>query len=304
MSPLSDSSSGLGKGNITLNGAEETLLLTLYVRALDAESSHPVLSDQYAVEIASQVENLGYDFKRAVSTNRSTKLLLQNSVCMRARMLDISTEKFLRKHPGPATVIHLACGLDTRSLRVRWQGEGRLWIDADQKEAVELRRKIMKDPEPSKGEYRLIHPNIHDDAWLVDSKIPTDRPALVVFEGLTPYLTQDEVHGLLRRIVSYFQQRGVHGEIRFDAIGVVSYWASTIWFNATLKRMGTRINYYLNDPKTLERNVPGLRFKERMFGMPDLLTLGFLGWVIGFLGWLTDLFGVTSWIGGGYGFEF
>ncbi|KAK1598944.1 O-methyltransferase [Colletotrichum navitas] len=301
--PSSDSSSTLGKGNITLSGAEETLLLTLYARALDAESSRPVLSDQYAVELASEIRGLGYDFKRAAG-NGVGKSLLTSSVCMRARMLDICTEKFLRKHPGPATVLHLACGLDSRSLRVRWQGEGRLWIDADQKEAVDLRRKLMKEPEPSKGEYRLIQPNIHDDAWLSEYKIPADRPVIVVCEGLTPYLTEDEIYGLFRRIISYFQQRGTHGEIRFDAIGALSYYAVNIWFNATLKLMGTRFSYYLNDPRTLEQNVPGLKFKERMFGMPDLLTLGLFGWVIGFLGWLTDLFGITGWIGGGYGFEF
>ncbi|KAK1982919.1 O-methyltransferase [Colletotrichum cereale] len=301
--PLSASSSDLGKGTVTLSGAEETLLLTLYARALDAESPRPILSDQYAVELVSQVKDLGYDFSRA-SGSRLRSSFITDSVCMRARMLDVSTEKFLRKHAGPATVLHLACGLDSRSLRVRWQGEGRLWIDADQKEAVDLRRKLMKDPEPSKGEYRLIQPNIHDDAWLGDHKIPTDRPVLVVFEGLTPYLTQDEVYGLLRRIVSYFQQRGVHGEIRFDAVGAVAYYATSLWFNATLNLMGTGFSYYLNDPRTLEQNVPGLKFKERMFGLPDLLTFGLFGWVMGFLGWLTDLFGITSWIGGGYGFEF
>ncbi|KAK1993588.1 O-methyltransferase [Colletotrichum falcatum] len=302
--PLSDSSSGLGKGNIKLSGAEETLLLTLYARAVDAESPRPVLSDQYAVEVASQVRDLGYDFSRASSTNRLNSAFLTNSVCMRARVMDIATEKFLRRHPGPATVLHLACGLDSRSLRVRWQGEGRVWIDADQKEAVELRKKLMKEPEPSKGEYRLIQPNIHSDSWLSDYKIPADRPVIVVFEGLTPYLTPDEVHGLLRRIVSYFQERGVHGEIRFDAVGAIAFYIATICFNATLKLMGTRFHYYVNDPRTLEQNVPGLKFKDRMFGTPDLLTMGLLGWVMGFLSWLLDLFGLTGWIGGGYGFEF
>ncbi|KAK2040980.1 O-methyltransferase [Colletotrichum somersetense] len=302
--PSSDSSSGLGKGNIALSGAEETLLLTLYARALDAESPRPILSDQYAVEIVSEIKDLGYDFKRT-TVSRLNTAVLATAASMRSRMLDIWTAKFLRKHPGPATVVHLACGLDTRSLRVRWQGEGRLWIDADQKEAVDLRRKLIKEPEPSKGEYRLIQPNIHDDAWLGDYKIPADRPALVIFEGLTPYLTPDEVYGLLRRIVSYFQQRGVHGEIHFDVIGALTTFSVNTWFNGTFKVMGTRFTYYLNDPRTVEQNVPGLRYKERIFGMPDLLMAGWLlGLVVGFIGWLTDLLGITGWIGGGYAFEF
>ncbi|KZL67438.1 o-methyltransferase domain protein [Colletotrichum incanum] len=301
--PPSASSNGLGKGKIMLNGAEETLLLTLLARAQDAESSHPVLSDQYAVELVSQIKDQGYDFKRTMAGS-SQSYFLVNSVSMRARMLDIFTEKFLRRNPGPATVLHLACGLDSRSLRVRWQGEGRLWVDADRKEAIELRRKLMKEPEPGKGEYRLVQPNIHDDAWLSDSKIPTDRPVLILFEGLTPYLTPDEFYNLLRRIVNYFRQRGVHGEIRFDAVGSFVYYAVNYWYNTAFKLMGTRFYYYLDDPKTLEHKVPGLKFKERMFGMPDLLTYGFFGWAMAFLGWLTDLFGITSRIGGGYGYEF
>ncbi|GKT46785.1 tetracenomycin polyketide synthesis O-methyltransferase TcmP [Colletotrichum spaethianum] len=301
--PPSTSSTTLGKGTIRLTGAEETLLLTLFGRAQDAESSRPILSDQYAVELVSQIENQGYDFHRAFADNWFKHILAQ-SVSMRARMLDIATEKFLRRHPGPATVLHLACGLDSRSLRVRWQGEGRSWIDADRKEAVELRRKLMKEPEPGKGEYRLVQPNIHDDTWLSDCKIPTDRPVLILFEGLTPYLTEDEIYGLLRRIVNYFRQGGVHGEIRFDAVGSLVYYAINYWFNATFKLMGTRFSYYIDDPKILEQKIPGLKFKERMFGTLDLYTVGLFGWVLGFLGWFTDLFGITSRIGGAYGYEF
>lgn len=219
-------------------------------------------------------------------------------------MLDVYTEKFLSKHPGPATVVHLACGMDSRSLRVKWQGEGRLWIDADRQEVIELRRQVMGDPEAGKGEYRLMDPNIHEDSWLINSKIPTDRPVLVIFEGLTPYLTNNEVHGLLRRIVNYFRQSGVHGEIRFDAVGSITYYMVNHLFNKTLKLMGTRFSWYLDNPKLLEQEVPGLKFKECMFAMPDLLTLGFLGWALAFCGWLTDLFGITSRIGGGYGYEF
>lgn len=308
--PPSTSPGGLGKGKVTLTGAEETLLLTLLARAQDAESSRPVLSDQYAVELVSRVQEQGYDFQRATGGGGgggggAPKVsFFVVSVAMRARILDICVEKFLRRHPGPATVLHLACGLDSRSLRVRWQGEGRVWIDADRKEAVELRRKLMDEPDPGKGEYRLIQPDIHDDAWLADCKIPADRPVLVLFEGLTPYLTDDEVRGLLRRTVNYFRQHGVHGEIRFDVIGSLVYYVVNYWFNATFKLMGTRMTWYLDDPRTLEQKVPGLRFKERIFGMPDLLTLGFIGWVMGFFGWLTDLLGVTGRIGGAYGYEF
>ncbi|OLN95690.1 Tetracenomycin polyketide synthesis O-methyltransferase TcmP 1 [Colletotrichum chlorophyti] len=302
-SSSSNSATGPGKGKITLTGAQETLLLTLFARARDAESRQPILNDHYALDVVSQIQGDGYDFKRATSGFTSTKFLA-NSVAMRARMLDIATERFLKRNPGPATVLHLACGLDSRSSRVKWQGEGRLWIDADRQDVIQLRRQAMEDPEPGKGEYRLIDPNIHLDDWLVTCKIPTDRPVLILFEGLTMYLTPDEIHSLLRRIVNHFQQRGVHGEIRFDAVGSVTYFAITYIFNATLKLMGTRFYWYLDDPKSLEQRVPGLKFKDQMFSQSDLVGVGLVGLIVGFFAWLADLFGITNRLGGAYGYEF
>ncbi|KAK1974964.1 O-methyltransferase [Colletotrichum cereale] len=307
MSP-SISSNGHSKGNLTLTGAEETLLLTLLARAHDAESPYPILNDQYALELVSQIRDRGYDFERT-SRGGPVPKRFGHSVAMRGRMLDIYTEKFLRRHPGPATVLHLACGLDTRSMRVRWQGEGRLWIDADLKEVVKLRQKLIKEPElelgrGERGEYRLMQPNIHDSAWPSDCNIPTDRPILILFEGLTPYLTPDELYSFLQQTVHYFSSRGVHGEIYFDAIGSFMYYVISYRYKAALKLMGTRVSYYLDDPKTLEQKVAGLKFQGRIFKTLDLHKIGPFGWVVTCLGWLIDLFGLTGRIGGAYRYEF
>ncbi|KZL84072.1 o-methyltransferase domain protein [Colletotrichum incanum] len=296
------------KGRITLTGAEETLLLTLLARAKDAESPRPALNDEFALNLVSQIQDQGYDFRRTTAGSKHAAFLI-SGVCMRARMFDMWTEKFLARNPGPATVLHLACGMDTRSLRVKWQGEGRLWIDADRENAIELRRKMVKSsklingPDLDQSDYRLITLDIHSDSFLNDCQIP-DQPVLILFEGLTSYLTNEEMYNLLRRIVDYFQQRGVHGEIHFDAVGPAMYFYANYWFNTPFKMMGTRITYYLYDPKALERRIMGLRFKERMFGLPELLTIGTYGWVMRFLGWLFDFLGISNCVGGGYKFEF
>ncbi|KAL0931119.1 o-methyltransferase domain protein [Colletotrichum truncatum] len=292
----------LSKGKVKLSGAQETLLLTLFARAKDAESSNPILNDQHALEIVSQIRDQGYDFNR---TFMGPKDLFAGPVAMRARMLDVCTERFLRRNPGPATILHLACGMDSRCHRVKWQGEGRIWIDADKEDVVELRRQVMNDPDPGKGgEYRLIHPNIHSDTWLREAKIPTDRPVLVLFEGLTPYLTKDELNGLVRRIVNYFRSHGAHGELRFDAIGSITYYTVNYVFRTPFKTMGTRFYSYLDNPRSLAQEVPGLRFKDQIFLMSDLFRYGFMGMILGFFGWLIDLFHISARIAGGYGYEF
>ncbi|TDZ74998.1 Tetracenomycin polyketide synthesis O-methyltransferase TcmP [Colletotrichum sidae] len=312
MSATSVVTTQMSKGKVKLSGAQETLLLTLFARAKDAESPNPILHDQYALEIVNLIRDQGYDFDRT-----SPGLLDQRSfsapVAVRGRMLDICTEKFLQRHKGPATVLHLACGMDSRCHRVKWQGEGRVWIDCDREEVVELRRQVMRDPDVgggaggkggAGGEYRLIHPDIHDDDWLRDAGIPTDRPVLVVFEGLTMYLTRDEMYGLAQRIVNFFRRHGVRGEMRFDAIGSVAYYGINYVLNAPFKRMGTRFHWCMDDPRTLEKNVSGLKFKDRIFWTPELFRFGAIGLILGFLTWFVDLFAMAGILGAGYGYEF
>ena len=50
---------------LKLTGVEETLLITLYVRAKDAESDKPVLNDRKAAEILSRIDNDLAQFKTA-----------------------------------------------------------------------------------------------------------------------------------------------------------------------------------------------------------------------------------------------
>ncbi|KAF6832149.1 o-methyltransferase domain protein [Colletotrichum musicola] len=293
----------LSKGKVKLSGAQETLLLTLFARAKDAESASPILHDQYALEVVSQIREQGYDFNRT-SMGFERLGMFSEPVATRARMFDICTERFLLRNPGPATVLHLACGMDSRCYRVKWQGEGRVWIDADKEDVVELRRQVLNDPEPGKGEYRLIHPNIHDEEWLREAKIPRDRPVLVLMEGLSMYLTPEEMHGLVRRVVTYFRQAGVRGEMRFDAVGSLSYYAINYVFRTPFKTMGTRFNWYLDNPRHLEQVVPGLRFLDRVLFMPDFIRHGLIGLVLGFFSWLFELVFGSDRLGGAYGYRF
>lgn len=250
------------KGNIKLTGAQETLMLTLLARARDTESTYPILNDTYAASVAKQVRDSGYDFSKRIKyglLERPTSAFIS----LRTRIFDLKTEAFLAAHPDRATVLHLACGLDSRSLRVSWQGEGRLWVDVDKQDVIELRRQVMRDPSAeSAAEYRLIDPSITEEGWLENCDIPTDRPVVVIMEGLTMYLAPDEVYGLLRQITRYFQDRGVHGEIYFDAAGkVIVKGANKL---GALKNLDTSLKWTLSDQTELEKEVPGLKFQDGM----------------------------------------
>lgn len=296
------------KGDITLTGAQETLLLTLLARTRDTESAHPILNDTHAASVAKQVRDSGYDFSRRMGFGLLGPPVAA-FISLRTRILDLKTEAFLAAHPGPATVLHLACGLDSRSLRVGWQGQGRLWVDADRQDVVELRRRVMADPAAGPGTggagYRLVDPSITEEGWLDNCDIPTDRPVLVVMEGLTMYLARDEVYGLLRQVTRYFLDRGVHGEVYFDAAGTLTVWAANKL--GSLDRFGTSLKWALSDRAELEREVPGLKFQDGMgfskIIKHDAFRAGRLGMMIrNIIYWLTFVW-PSTWAVGIYSYR-
>lgn len=284
------------KGDVDLVGSVETLLITLLNKSIDAQSPHPILNDQHAVKTVARVKELGYDFSRITRGGDASKNIPNAS---RARDFDVQVEDFLSRHKGPATVLHLACGLDSRSLRVKWQGEGRLWIDADTFEAARLRRRVMDEPRvEGGGEYRLVHPNINEDGWIDECDIPGDRPVLVVFEGLSMYLTSDEIRRMLRGMVNHFALKRVHGEIVFDAVGSIFVFVMNYLYR-DLKALGVRLVGSMDDPKQLERDVAGLVFKKRV-EPAHAGTGGLLSWIL----WLSNLLHLSERLGGTYVYTF
>ncbi|PVH72092.1 S-adenosyl-L-methionine-dependent methyltransferase [Cadophora sp. DSE1049] len=171
------------KTKFTLTGAQETLIVTLYSKHHDSLLPTPILGDKWASYVLDQLD---YDFpKLGIDPNQTGPLVLHS------RAFDRWTAEFLDAYADSgATVVHLACGLDTRAL---WLKEylsrpgGRVrWVDVDMPDVVELRRMLLPSPE---GDYRLVGASVNEEEWLW--QIPADRPTVVVFEGLSMYLTPE-----------------------------------------------------------------------------------------------------------------
>ena len=84
---------------------KETLLATLYARAMESRSANPILRDEMAEDA---VRRIDYDFDRLKVDTLS--------IAMRAKQFDLWTAEFLAGHPD-AIVLHLGCGLDSRVFR-------------------------------------------------------------------------------------------------------------------------------------------------------------------------------------------
>jgi O-methyltransferase involved in polyketide biosynthesis len=219
---------------------KETWLATLYGKALDAGKERSILGDHFAAEA---VDRLDYDFA-ALKLPGGADITLP----MRARLFDAWTRAFLDAHPA-CTVLHLGCGLDTRVLRLD-PGPGVRWYDVDLPAVVALRRQLY----PERPGYTTVAASVTDPAWLAE--VPGDTPVIVVAEGLFMYVPEAEGVALLRRVVERFPS----GEITFDAytasmVGLVSRLA-------TVRGAKVELVWGIDDPRDLERAVPGLTLAE------------------------------------------
>lgn len=174
----------------------ETLFIPLYGKALDYRSGRSLLHDRTASDI---VEQIGIDL-------RKHRRFGSRGLAVRVKQYDAWTTGFLAKHAN-AVVVHLGCGLDARVKRTKPSPQV-TWFDVDFPEVIGLRRKFFQE---SDG-YSMIGSSITEPGWL--EQIPSDRPALILAEGVFEYLAQQEASTLINRVVGHFAQ----GEIAFDVV--------------------------------------------------------------------------------------
>ena len=225
--------------DVRWGSVEWTNLCTLYLRSYESRSPAPILGDTAAAEAVDRIE---YDWARMRRAMRPGSN--QYMVTMRAKQLDDWSTNFLHRYPN-AVVLHLGCGMDTRAFRLH-SPDTVLWFDLDQPNVIALRRKLYDD----RAGYRMIGSSVTDEAWL--HEIPTDRPTLILAEGLVMYLTQPEVRTLLQRLTDRFGS----GELVFDTTSPMGPRLSKVLTKGITK-------WGIRDARELEQWNPRLRFLER-----------------------------------------
>src|SRR6201988_2664144 len=219
-----------------LSGAPQTMLATLYAKALDADFQEPILGDRFAKQI---VERIDYDWRKTTITASRAP-----SVTARTAHFDAWTSQFLAAHPH-AVVLHVGCGLDSRFFRLQ-PGPGVEWYDVDYPEVAALRSQLY----PAAERYPVVAASVTDPGWLAD--IPACRPALMVGEGLTMYLTEQDGTALLRRVVGHFGS----GEMQFDAFNWLGIKAQVL--NTVVRRSGSTLRWAIKWPYDFVATVPGV----------------------------------------------
>ena len=225
------------KVRVELSGAAQTMLGTLYLKALDADFDRPVLGDRFAKEAVSRLD---YDFHEIGMTAKWAPL-----ITVRTAQYDIWASQFLAVHPH-CTVVHVGCGLDSRVFRLD-PGPGVDWYDVDYPAVIALREKVY----PSRERYHLVATSATDPSWL--DQIPADRPVLLLAEGISMYLTESDGLALLRHVVDRFPS----GELQIDFYNWLA--VKTQKTQILMRRTGSRLYWVVNEPQDILERVSGLR---------------------------------------------
>lgn len=221
-----------------LDPIQETLLLTLYARALDAGLPHPILGDKLSADLAGRID---YDFRKL-----KLKPSLVVTTALRARRLDDAVRAFVAAHPE-CVVLDLGCGLDTRMWRCD-PPPGVDWYDIDFPEVVNLRSEYLP------GGSHLVGADLSSSGWA--AAIPDDRPAVIVAEGLIPFMRGDSFQGMTRELTRRFPS----GELAINAYTRFAAWAMK--YHPTIKALGIRAAQGFDDPRAPESWGAGLELVE------------------------------------------
>jgi O-methyltransferase involved in polyketide biosynthesis len=195
--------------NQGLSDVAETLLMTLYIRAMESHRPDALIKDEKAVALVTQ---MSYDFDRIrqVKMDDDDKV----GVILRNREFDRYVQDFLARNPE-AVVVHIGCGLDSRFERV---DNGKVeWYDLDLPEVIEQRRKFIGD---ETERYHLLGCSVLEDAWLKAVKVPSQRPFLFLAETVFVYFTEAQVKSLVLTL----RDRFPGAELVFDGWRPFEVW--------------------------------------------------------------------------------
>lgn len=218
-----------------LNGVTETLLITLYIRAMESQRPDALVKDERAEALVRQLDP--ETLRKTLALTEGTGRLV---LILKSREFDRFAQDFLAHHPD-AVVVHIGCGLDTRFERV---DNGQVeWFDLDLPEVINLRRELLGG---EVGRYHLLAGSVQEDAWLEVVEAHRQRPFLFVAEGVFMYFTEAQVRSLVLRLKEHFPG----AELVFDAYSPFMRWAHNL--RVIRKRVGVRLLWGLKHSQDLE----------------------------------------------------
>ena len=96
-----------------------------------------------------------------------------------------------------AVILHIGCGMDSRVIRVG--AKQATWYDVDFPEVIAERKKYYTESDT----YKMIAGDARESAWLSDIK--ENKSAIVLMEGISMYLTEEEMRNFTENLCTHFE---------------------------------------------------------------------------------------------------
>ena len=230
-----------------MNGVNKTLYIPLYGKAYVSKKGI-ILKDEKAEEIWAAE---GFGLK-----GKSKSKWLAYYMGMRSAVFDRWVRSQMESDME-AIVIHIGCGMDSRVLRVGTMGHA--WFDVDFPEVIGERRRYYEES----AEYHMIESDARKTEWL--ASLPENTNAIVVMEGVSMYLKQEELQAVLRDLCAHFKQV----KVLIDCYTTFAARASK--YKNPINDVGVTMVYGLDEPKILEDRT-GLDFVKEHEMTPDVMV--------------------------------
>ena len=217
-----------------MNSVNKTLYIPLYGKAYVSQKGL-FLSDKKAEEIWAAE---GFALK-----GKSKSKWLAYYMGIRSAVFDSWLSEKMAEM-ADAAVIHIGCGMDSRILRVG--AKGHKWYDVDFPEVITERRRYYTEDE----NYSMIAGDASNGDWL--NSIPESQSAIVVMEGISMYLSPDELKGLTKNLSDKFRQSAILMDCYSEFAARMSKYKNPV------KDVGVSLVWGLDNPESL--NSGDLRF--------------------------------------------
>lgn len=171
-----------------MNGVNKTLYIPLYGKAFVSKKG-VFLEDKKAEEIWAAE---GFALK-----GKSKSKWLAYYMGVRSAVFDEWVKQQMVAAQD-AVVIHIGCGMDSRILRVGSMGHR--WYDVDFSEVIEERKRYYSES----ADYQMIAGDARDGVWL--KSIQEAKHAIVVMEGISMYLTSEELCAFAENLSQRFER--------------------------------------------------------------------------------------------------
>ena len=170
-----------------MNSVNKTLYIPLYGKSYVSKKGL-FIDDKKAEEIW---ESEGFSLK-----GKSKSKWLAYYMGIRSAVFDEWLKQQMATAPD-AVVIHIGCGMDSRIIRTG--SKNHKWYDVDFLEVIKERKRYYVETD----DYKMIAGDARNFGWL--TAIEENKSAIVIMEGMSMYLTVDEMRNLADRLCTHFE---------------------------------------------------------------------------------------------------